>query len=196
MHCNIPPDYLQILPLPSPRITNLKKLRPYILLVITLVTALVTLGYRIIRQVTLPTKSRKGNLLSSLFLLFTGLTEQIISSAEAIARMPRTFRTPAKLDIAWTFSQKYLRRGLLIAAWALFILSSLEWTNARTALEGSPATEQQENISGQVIKRQVNVSIVEGTMQTTFPHCSTILAQTSPPPSSISRWLLLRTLRI
>lgn len=162
---------------------------------VTLVTALITLGYRIIRQVTLPTKSRKGNLLSSLFLLFTGLTEQIISSAEAIARMPRTFHTPAKLDIAWTFSRKYLRRGLLIAAWALFILSSLEWTNARATSAASPATEQQENISGQITKRQVNVSIVEETMQTTFPHCSAILAQASPPPS-ISRWLLLRTLRI
>jgi hypothetical protein len=163
---------------------------------VTLVTALITLGYRIIRQVTLPTKSRKGNLLSSLFLLFTGLTEQIISSAEAIARMPRTFHTPAKLDMAWTFSRKYLGRGLLIAAWALFILSSLEWTNARAASVGSPVTEQQENISRQIAKRQVNVSIVEGTMQTTFPPCSPILAQTSPPPPSIPQWLLLRALRI
>jgi len=174
----------------------LKKLRPYIPLVVTLVTALVTLGYRITRQVSLPTKSRKGNLLSSLFLLFTGLTEQVISSAEAIARMPQLFHTPAKLDTVWTFSRKYLRRGLLIAAWALFILSSLEWTNARaTALEPL-AIEQQENISSQIIKGQVTVSIVEGTTQRTFPYCSTILPQTSPPPTSIPRWVLLRTLRI
>jgi len=165
-------------------------------LAITLVTALVTLGYRVIRQVTLPTKSRKGNLLSSLFLLFTGLTEQIISSAEAIARMPRTFHTPAKLDIAWTFSRKYLRRGLLIAAWALFILSSLEWTNAQGTSAAPPATEQQENISSQVIKRQVNLSIFEGTTQRAFPHCSTILPHTSPPLTPIPRWLLPRIVGI
>jgi len=163
-------------------------------LLVTLVTGLVKLGYRTIRQVILPTKSRKGNLLSSLFLLFTGLIEQIISSAESVIRMHRTFHTPARLGTAWAFSQKYLRRGLLIAAWALFILSSLEWTNARAISLESPATEQQENIS---TKKQVIVSVADGATDiVVFPHCSTTLPQTSPPGHSIPRWLLLHILRI
>jgi hypothetical protein len=174
----------------------LKKLRPYISWLLVLITAVITLACRVARQVVLPTRTRKGNLLSSLFVLFTGLVEQVISSAKTIAGMHREFHIPARLDTAWAFSRKWLRRGMLAAAWGLFILSSLEWTSARSTAGDPPATEQQENISSRATKKPVPASIGEETTQTTFRYHFSPPTCAGGPPMAVPRWLLLRRLCI
>lgn len=58
-----------------------------------LTAALLTLGWRVVKQAVLPSRTRKGNLLYSVFLLFTGLTEVVITFAEGYS-----FRLPARLD--------------------------------------------------------------------------------------------------
>ncbi|TDW96718.1 hypothetical protein EDB95_4554 [Dinghuibacter silviterrae] len=140
---------------------------------IALGCALFFLVYRVIRQVLLPTFVRKGNLLSSLFLLFTGLTEHLIGFGEAVGRVPRTIRKPfagqETLLKAWTFSRKYLRQGLLIATWALFVLSSLEWSGRTTTVDTAASTSSGTvaatgtAASGQQAIRQTETRVVADT---------------------------------
>lgn len=155
-----------------------------------LTVALLTLGWRVVKQAVLPSLKRKGNLLYSVFLLFTGLTELVINFAEDCS-----FRVPARLDDAWTVSRKYLRRGMLIATWALFILSSLEWSPR--AASARPAPERQ-------------VIAAEQTAQRVFADAPFVVSKELPvaaardadlqvalsPAVSRPRWLLLRTIRI
>ncbi|HEV2481252.1 MAG TPA: hypothetical protein VGS79_16380 [Puia sp.] len=182
----------------------MKKLRPYFRPVVTLISDLLILGWRIVRQLILPTLTRKGNLLSSLFMLFTGLIEQVIAFAEAVARVPRTFELPARFGNAWAFSRKYLRQGMLIAAWALFILSSLEWTSSRPAVTEQAAAQR--TVQEKTTVEQT-ASLGAATSQShkaafakdpDVPVARPLAEHLSipPPPSSSRRWLLLCTLRI
>lgn len=161
---------------------------------VTLITALVTLGYRVVRQVILPTLTRKGNLLSSLFVLFTDLTELVIGFAETVARVPRTFEIPAKLDCVWAFSRKYLRQGMLIAAWALFILSSVEWTCARPSATEQTTVEQTTNASARISQRVVPAKDDDPDMAFAPQPMGQLLI--NPPPASNRLWLLLCDIRI
>lgn len=174
----------------------MKKVRPYFLPVVTLITALLTLGYRVVRQVILPTLTRKGNLLSSLFVLFTGLIEQVINFAEIIARMPRTFEIPPKAEAAWTFGRKYLRQGMLIAVWALFILSSLEWTSTQPCGTVQITVEQTVGATARVERNQKVFAIKDHGQDVAIVPGLTVRPLIYPPPLSTSRWLLLCALRI
>jgi len=166
--------------------------------VATLITDLLTLGMRVIRQLILPTLTRKGNLLSSLFVLFTGLIEQVISFGEAVDRVPGTFELPARLDKAWMFGRKYLRQGMLIAAWALFILSSLEWGGGQRVVPEQAAAQQTTTVelavSAQTNQSQKAVADYEQGMAPVARPARNLWL--SPPPCSTPRWLLLCNLRI
>ena len=179
---------------------QLKKLRPYFFPVATFITGLLTLVWRVVRSLVLPTLTRKGNLLSSLYVLFTSIIEQVISFGEAVARVPRTFELPARLDKAWLFSRKYLRQGMLVAAWALFILSSFEWSGSQRVVPEQAAAQQTTPVEQPVRtkvyigQRQRAVADNEqGMAPVTQP---TLQLSISPPPSSTPRWLLLRKLLI
>jgi hypothetical protein len=172
--------------------------------VVTLITALLTLGYRVVRQVILPTLTRKGNLLSSLFVLFTGLIEQVIGFAEAVARVPRTFELPARFENVWAFSRKYLRQGMLIAAWALFILSSLEWTSTQPAVTEQTAarqpTQDQTNVefaaSPLIAINEVQKAVPAKDPDVPDARVPAVHLSIPSPPCSTPRWLLLCNIRI
>jgi len=111
----------------------LKKLQPYLLLFRGFLPEAGVFCLRVGRQVVAPGIGRKGNLLSSLFLLFIGLTERVIGLArELVLRAPQglCWNFPGKewVGRAWVFSRRHLRWGMLVAAWVLFILSSWEWS--------------------------------------------------------------------
>lgn len=74
--------------------------------------------YKILRQIVLPGRRRKGNLLSSLFLFFIELAKRVIHFKHSITVSP------------WSYGRKYIQQGMLIATWLLFILSSFEWSAA------------------------------------------------------------------
>jgi hypothetical protein len=76
-------------------------------------------AFNTIRQVILPGKRKKGNLLSSLFMFFVGLIERLDSFEYGVFRMANLLK------------QKYIRRSLLIIAGLLFLLSSFEWTGEK-----------------------------------------------------------------
>lgn len=155
-----------------------------------LTAALLTLGWRVVKQAVLPSRTRKGNLLYSVFLLFTGLTEVVITFAEGYS-----FRLPARLDDSWTVSRKYLRRGMLIATWALFILSSLEWS-PRAAPE-RPTPERQVVAVERTAPRKITEApfIVSNDVPVAAALNAAVPTPVSPAASR-PRWLLLRTLRI
>ena len=74
-------------------------------------------AYNIVRQVILPTKSRKGNILTSLFVFFTGVIKKVSDFEH------RSFRMTA------VFNQKYIRKGFLLITASLLLLTSFEWIN-------------------------------------------------------------------
>lgn len=99
----------------------MQKLRPYIPIVTKLIIDLLVMGYVIGRKVVLPNRRRKGNLLYSIFLLFTTLTERSIAFKQALTKTPLRF------------GKKYIRLAVLFVTWGLCVLASLEWS-------GTPAT--------------------------------------------------------
>ena len=165
---------------------------------VSFITDLLTLLWRVVRSLALPTLTRKGNLLSSLYVLFTSVIEQVICFGEAVARVPRTFELPARLDKAWVFSRIYLRQGMLIAAWALFILSSFEWSGAQRVVPEQAAAQQTTAVDLTVSPEigQCQKFIADDTRGMEFPARCAVYPSISPPPSPTPRWLLLRTLRI
>jgi len=128
----------------------LKRLQPYWLLFSNLAVGLGTLSLCVIRQVILPTRRRKGNLLSSLFVFFTSVVEQLIGFGEAAGRMLPTTRQPfAGREIlfkTWVFSQKQLRLVVLIATWILFVLSFFEGAGSRLLPDEHVATRQEAGV--------------------------------------------------
>jgi hypothetical protein len=84
--------------------------------VLLLLLDILIFTWQVVRRVLLPTRSRKGNVLSSLLTFFVGLLERIVSFEKSILQRPVVF------------THKYVKRALIIAVGFLFLLSSIEWT--------------------------------------------------------------------
>src|SRR6185437_15111581 len=97
-------------------------------------------AFNICKQLVLPGKRKKGNLLYSLFIFFTGIIERLGSFEYGIFRM------------ADLLKQKYIKRSLLIVAALLFLLSSFEWTGERNINNSSSGyTMQRSDASSKTI---------------------------------------------
>lgn len=146
---------------------------------------LVNLLRRVARQIVLPGRKKTGNLLTSVFLLFDGLVEQVLHCRRAVIG---TTKIPA-----WALGKVWLRRGMLVVAWGLFILTSFEWGGGQTreSIVESPV----QTIS--VAAASESCAPVTAGDLPQYP----VVAQTGfdrPPTVNprTKRWLLLRTLRI
>lgn len=89
--------------------------------VFLLIIDILRFGYNTARQVILPCKRKKGNLLSSLFIFFVGIVERLDNFEYGVFQMANLLR------------RKYIKQSLLIAASLLFLLSSLEWSGEASA---------------------------------------------------------------
>jgi len=96
-----------------------EEIKKIILKVWQLLIDIIFFGDRIVKQITLPNRSKKGNLLSSLFIFFVGIIERIGNFEYGVFHMSNLL------------SRKYIKRSLLIVASLLFLLSSLEWTGEK-----------------------------------------------------------------
>jgi hypothetical protein len=83
--------------------------------VIFLILDILVFMYQIGKKVILPTRRRKGNVLSSLLSFFVGLVERVLSFEKSMLRQPVVFR------------HKYVRQILILVVGFLFLLSSIEW---------------------------------------------------------------------
>jgi len=173
----------------------MKRFRPYLPILWTLVLNLVNLLWRIARQIALPGPRKTGNLLTSLFLVFAGLVEQAAGCRRAViaVSLDPTIKIRAWKTPAWSHCKIWLRRGMLVAAWALFILSSFE-------LGGTETREPRSDHSSQTvaIAAMAEVTAPLEAERSGFDPASpgtTIDRPLSVKPR-IKRWLFLRTLRI
>lgn len=107
----------------------MKEVRKIAQKVLILVLDILLFTWQVVRRVLLPTRSRKGNVLSSLLTFFVGLLDRIVSFEKSILQRPVIF------------THKYVKQGLVIAVGFLFLLSSFEWTigpSTDTVVNGSP----------------------------------------------------------
>lgn len=82
--------------------------------ILGLVIDILLLGISVIKQIVLPGKSGKGNILSSILIFFIALVERLDLFEHGFFKMANVFR------------QKYVRRTVIIFAGILFILASFE----------------------------------------------------------------------
>src|SRR5579863_9237072 len=94
----------------------MKEVRKIALKVLMLLLDILLFTWQVVRRVILPTRRRKGNLLSSLLTFVVGLLERIVFFEKSILKRPVVF------------THRYVKQGLIIAVGFLFLLSSIEWT--------------------------------------------------------------------
>src|SRR5882672_1324545 len=94
----------------------MRSIKKIILHLFTLITGIIVLGYKVIKQVVLPAGGKKGNLLSSLFTFIVGILEGLIQFERNLLKVPMLFRN------------KYIRQGLQIAAAIFLFIGSWEWS--------------------------------------------------------------------
>lgn len=105
--------------------------------IILFIGAIGLLTYKVIRQVTLPNRKRKGNLLSSLLLLFIYLNDLINSFSWGFS---------INFILRWKHYDRavfMVRRIMLFTGCTLFLLSSVEWSYPDTLqITGTSHVEQ------------------------------------------------------
>ena len=84
--------------------------------VLVLLFDIILLTTGVIKDIVLPNRKRKGNLLNSLFVFFVGTVEILDHFEYGIFQMAKVFK------------QKHIRQGVIIISAFLFLLSSFEWT--------------------------------------------------------------------
>ena len=148
-------------------------------------------AFNTIRQIILPGKRKKGNLLSSLFIFFVGIIERLGSFEYGVFRMANLLK------------QKYVKRSLLIIAGLLFLLSSFEWTGEKNVsnntgnyiIQLSDAGVKNTTVSIQRLDR--NYPKTTPLFRTyPAPNCKNILNRSSAISSSVKTFLLIRSIRI
>ena len=144
--------------------------------------------WQVVRRVILPTRSRKGNVLSSLLTFFLGLLERIVSFEKSLLQRPVVF------------THKYVKQGLIIAVGLLFLLSSFEWTIGPAA--GTATNESQELVACAPAAASVRIETSHRADASIAlpPECLATaryfhLSRTSPPVTG-KRWLRFQVFRI
>ena len=146
-------------------------------------------AYNTIRQIILPGKRKKGNLLSILFIFFIGIIERLGSFEYGVFRMTNLLK------------QKYIKRSLLIIAGLLFLLSSFEWTGEKNVSNNAGNYTAQFTDAGVKNVTVSNRRLVRAYSKTVllfraYPSYKNILQSSSAISSSVKIFLLIRSIRI
>lgn len=78
---------------------------------------IILLTIEVIKEIVLPNRKRKGNVLKSIFAVFVGIIEILARFEFGLFQMTKVFK------------HRYIRQGIIIISAFLFLLSSFEWTN-------------------------------------------------------------------
>jgi len=143
-------------------------------------------AFNVWKQVILPGKRKKGNVLSSLFIFFTGIVERIDSFEYGIFRMANVLK------------QKYIKQSLLLIAALLFLLSSFEWTGEKPIYNNSFGYTTQ--LCDTPIKVSVcnccRTTIKSNVSEKTYHSDKKICLRRLIPNSSLKRFLLIGNIRV
>jgi len=167
----------------------MKELKQILLKLLLLLADILMFAFNTVKQVILPNRRRKGNLLSSLFIFFIGLVERLNYFEHGIFTMSAVFR------------KKYIRQGIFIIGGILFLLSLFEWTgNQRFAC--SETTNYTASLSPIEVNKTA-ARLVEDSFLNDKPgrNEQTLVRQNTSYHSptfnpSVSKFLLLRCIRV
>ncbi len=165
---------------------HIKKLTGKILIIIL---DILLFSFSIARQIALPARRKKGNLLYSLFIFFVGVIERIGDFEHGV------------FDMANFFRRKYIKQSLLIVASLLFLLSSLEWTGEKILYNNSynyteqfsSADLQKETVFEQGNIKEQTQKIFAGNA---YPAFKNVFCRRTQFSASIKGYLLFRSIRI
>lgn len=93
---------------------------------------IISFSLKTFRCISMPGKHQKGNLLSTFFILFLGISEKIMAFEKKISCN------------TCLLTHRYVRQCFIITASLLFILASCEWPDAALS---------RESLSGQVVEK-------------------------------------------
>lgn len=148
------------------------------------------LTFQTLKQVVLPNKKRKGNILSSLLIFFIGIIETLDHFEHGIFKV---------IDI---FKLKYLKQSVFLIATFLFFLSSFEWkvnpelnveTCAITSLQLSTSTKNTASVNKQI---QSIYTLDKAFFSHSFPEYKNTFPYSDVSQSSLKKYLSTRRLRI
>ncbi|HET7118289.1 MAG TPA: hypothetical protein VFI29_17460 [Hanamia sp.] len=165
---------------------SIKKIAGKILI---LILDILLFSYSIAKQIALPARRKKGNLLYSLFIFFVGIIERVGNFEYGVFHMANLLR------------RKYIKQSLLIVASVLFLFSSLEWTGEKILNSTSQNYIEQLSSAGlqkETICEQGNIKehTQEIFLGNGFPAYKNILCSGTPFSASIKGYLLFRSIRI
>ena len=155
-----------------------------------LIIDIVLFAYKMSKQVVVPTKKRKGNVLSSLLVFFIGIIERLNHFEHGFFNM------------AIILKQKHIKKGILIIGVILFFLASFEWTQERKIENNtsSACTEQFSKTAATgtaTIKSQQIVAYSAITaLNKQNPVPQRIPQQFNALSSSVKKYLFIHSLRI
>ncbi|TAN01917.1 MAG: hypothetical protein EPN39_01080 [Chitinophagaceae bacterium] len=90
--------------------------------IVLFIRALGLLITKVVKQIVLPNRKRKGNLLSSLLLFFISLNDLVVTFSWGFS---------VRFVLRWKHYDRAVflaKRAMLFAGFALFLLSSFEWS--------------------------------------------------------------------
>lgn len=151
---------------------------------------ILSFGFKVLKQVILPNKHRKGNLVSSVFLFFIGLIAEISLFEKSVFQNSKLLR------------HRYIRQSLVFAASLLFLVSSFEWT-AGNICPSSPVEISVLSVESRVAiasisgkeKKVIGALAIKERIIRYFP-LSTYFPFKHDHSAALKKFLLYNTLRI
>ena len=165
------------------------KIKKIFIQVFLLILDVALFTFQTVKQVVLPNRKRKGNILSILFIFFVGIIERLDSFEYGVFRMANLLK------------QKYIKQSLLIIAALLFLLSSFEWTGEKNVsintgnytAQFSDAGVKNVTVSNRRLVRVYSKTVL---LFRAYPSYKNILQSNSAISSSVKTFLLIRSIRI
>jgi hypothetical protein len=169
----------------------MKEVQKIVQKVLLLLMDILIFTWQVVRKVILPTRSRKGNVFSSLLAFIVGLLERVVSFEKSILKRPVVF------------THRYAKQGIVIAVGFLFLLSSFEWTiGPSAAIAGNDPPEAVAIVpaggSIRMVTRRVNFSdlVSTGTVVAGGFFVPILSPSRSEAPVMPRRWLRFGVFRI
>ena len=167
--------------------TEMKKVFIKILL---LVLDILVFGWNTLKQIILPGRNRRGNILSSLFIFFAGIIDRL------------NYFQHGTFNMASFTKKKYVKQTILIVGGILFLLSLFEWTGGQKTDYFSPTkyAEQLSTADNDAISVEQSEETARCPADLTTKIKFRVTHSTTCPPFTftipVKRYLLIRSLRI
>lgn len=148
------------------------------------------LSFYTIKQLVLPNRKRKGNLLSSLFIFFVGIVERLNYFEHSVFRM------------AAIFNKKYVRQTIFIIGGILFLLSLFEWSGDQRITQqippGSSEQSSSEVLNGASVVESQHVICFSAKKDTRKPYSiSRCLIYNFPSNTHFAKkYILVRSIKV